>query len=167
MFVEESENLKMMSEIFRGHGRTGFMIPLSLMIGLTPAICEELLFRGYVQTRLTRTAGAAMGILLSSVLFAAFHMDFVHSVAVFPLGLFLGFVAWRSGSIFPAMLGHFLNNVTSVIAVILAPQGESDVLALPIAMVSLSVIGTGIIGFMGVLALTLFCAQSQGPRFFT
>jgi membrane protease YdiL (CAAX protease family) len=82
-------------------------------------------------------------------------MDFVHIVAVFPLGLFLGFVSWRSGSIFPAMLGHFVNNVISVIAVVLAPHGETDVLALPIAMVSLSVMGTGIIGLIAVVALSV------------
>ena len=151
----------MLSDIFRGHGQSGFMIPLSLMIGLTPAICEELLFRGYVQTRLTRTAGAAWGILISSLLFAAFHMDFVHSVAVFPLGLYLGYIAWRSGSLFPAMLAHFVNNVTSVIAVILAPQGETDALALPVAMVSLSVIGMGMIGLLGVVVLTLYYGRPE------
>ncbi len=156
MFVEESETLKTMTEIFRGHGRSGFLVPLALMIGLTPAICEELLFRGYIQTRLTRTAGPAMGIVIASMLFAAFHMDTVHIIAVFPLGLYLGFIAWRSGSLFPAILGHFVNNVTSVIAVVFAPAGETDVLALPIAMVSLSVIGTGIIGLVAVIALSVY-----------
>ena len=153
-FMTESENLQMMTEIFRGHGETGFLVPLALMIGLTPAICEELLFRGYVQTRLTRTAGPAVGVLLASALFALFHLDPVHIVAVFPLGLYLGFVTWRSGSLLPAMMGHFVNNAISVIAVVLAPQGETDVLDLPIAMVSLSIIGTGIISVLAVIAVS-------------
>lgn len=157
MLVEESDNLKMMSEVFRAHGQSGWLIPLSLMIGATPAICEELLFRGYIQTRLTRTVGPALGIFLSSLLFAAFHMDWVHIVAVFPLGLFLGYVTWRSGSLYPAILGHFINNVTSVIAVVYAPQGETDVFALPIAMISLSVMGTGIIGLVAVIVLSFAC----------
>jgi membrane protease YdiL (CAAX protease family) len=132
------------------------------MIGATPAICEELLFRGYVQTRLTRTVGPAVGILISSVLFAAVHMDWVHIIAVFPLGLFLGFVSWRSGSLYPAMLGHFINNVISVIAVVYAPQGETDVFAVPIAIVSLSVIGMGIIGLIAVGVLTI--ARGRPPQ---
>jgi membrane protease YdiL (CAAX protease family) len=154
-FMTESENLKMMTEIFRGHGDSGFLVPLVLMIGLTPAICEELLFRGYVQTRLTRTAGATGGVLLASALFALFHLDLVHIIAVFPLGLYLGFVSWRSGSLIPAMIGHFVNNAVSVIAVVLAPQGETDVLDLPVAMVSLSIIGTGIISVLAVIAVSI------------
>ena len=125
------------------------------MIGATPAICEELLFRGYVQTRLNRAMGPAAGILIASMLFAGFHMDFVHVIAVFPLGLFLGFVAWRSGSLLPAMMGHFVNNVVSVVAVVLAPQNETDVLALPIAMISFSVMSFGLLGILAVIGASV------------
>ena len=89
-FMTESENLEMMSEVFRVHGESGFLIPLALLIGLTPALCEELLFRGYVQTRLNHSFGPIAAILVSSLMFAGFHMDPVHVVAVFPLGVFLG-----------------------------------------------------------------------------
>lgn len=160
-FMEESENLKMMSDIFREHGESGFLIPLTLMISVTPAICEELLFRGYVQTRLTRASGPTWGILIASFLFAVFHMDLVHIVAVFPLGLFLGFVTWRSGSLFPAMIGHFVNNAISVIAVVIAPQGETDTLDVPVAMVSLSIMGTGIIGLSAVIAATVIYGRPR------
>ena len=145
-FVEESESLKTMTDVFIFHGDNGFLIPLALMIGLTPGICEELLFRGYVQTRLNKTAGPIVGITVASLLFAAFHMDPVHIIAVFPLGCYLGFVAWRSGSILPAMLGHFVNNVVSVIAVVMAPDGKTDVLDLPSQVMTLSILVTGIIG---------------------
>ncbi|MEO1528248.1 MAG: type II CAAX endopeptidase family protein [Planctomycetota bacterium] len=125
-FMEESENLQMMSEIFRTHGETGFLIPLALLIGATPALCEELLFRGYIQTRLNTSFGVIAAILISSSLFAVFHMDPVHIVAVFPLGLYLGLISWRSGSLFPAMLGHFVNNTVSVVSVVLSPEADSD-----------------------------------------
>ncbi len=156
MFMDESETLKQMTEIFREHGQSGFLIPLALMIGATPAFCEELLFRGYVQTRLTQSFGPAIGILVASVLFAAFHMDFVHVVAVFPLGVFLGLVAWRSGSLFPAMLGHFVNNVISVVAVVIAPADQADVLSLPTVAISLSIIGAGVLGMSAVSIAAIF-----------
>jgi membrane protease YdiL (CAAX protease family) len=120
--MEQSENLEMMSNIFRQHGETGFLFPLALLIGMTPALCEELVFRGYVGTRLNHAIGPAGGILISSAVFAAFHMDWVHVIAVFPLGLYLGFVAWRSGSLFPAMLAHLFNNSISVFAVVWGPE---------------------------------------------
>lgn len=122
--VEESENLQMMSDIFRAHGRSGFLIPLAFLIGATPAFCEEVLFRGYVQTRLNRSIGPIAGIVISSAMFAMFHVDWVHVIAVFPLGLFLGLVAWRSGSLLPAMLAHFVNNAVSVFSVVLGPEDQ-------------------------------------------
>ncbi|OYP34962.1 type II CAAX endopeptidase family protein [Rhodopirellula sp. MGV] len=122
----ESENLKMMTDVFRGHGESGFLVPLALMIGATPALCEELVFRGYIQTRLNSLVGPGIGIAIASILFAAFHMDLVHVIAVLPLGIYLGVIAWRSGSIFPAMLAHFVNNSVSVFAVVLAPQQEDQ-----------------------------------------
>jgi hypothetical protein len=53
------------------------------------------------------------------------------------------------------MIGHFVNNAVSVIAVVIAPQGETDVLDLPVAMVSLSIIGTGIISVLAVIAVSI------------
>jgi membrane protease YdiL (CAAX protease family) len=150
LLLEESDTLKQMTQVFRGHGQNGFLIPLALMIGATPAFCEEILFRGYVQTRLTRSFGPPVGIILASFLFAAFHLDLVHVVAVFPLGLFLGWVTWQSGSLFPAMLGHFVNNAISVIAVVIAPEAEPDVLALPAITFTLAILAAGIIGMAAV-----------------
>ena len=150
VFMEESESLKQMTQIFRDHGRSGFLIPLALMIGATPAICEELLFRGYVQTRMTRALGPILGIGIASFLFAIFHMDVVHVIAVFPLGLFLGWISWQSGSLFPAILGHFVNNVISVVAVVLAPEADPDVLALPAISFTLSILGAGVLGLAAV-----------------
>lgn len=142
--MDESENLKLMSDIFREHGESGFLIPLALMIGATPALCEELLFRGYVQTRLNRRIGPALGIFLSSALFALFHWDLMHVVAVFPLGVYLGIIAWRSASLFPAMLGHFVNNSISVVAVVLGPESQDQAPSMEMALFLMVVIGVGL-----------------------
>ncbi|KAA1259704.1 CAAX amino terminal protease self- immunity [Rubripirellula obstinata] len=159
MFLNESESLKEMSQIFRDHGASGFLIPLSMMIGLTPAVCEELLFRGYIQTRLVKAWHPIIGILIASFLFAIFHMDLVHVIAVFPMGVFLGWVSWRSGSLIPAMMGHFVNNVISVVAVVMAPEGEADVLAAPVIAVSLAIIALGIAG----MSATVTASIAFGP----
>ncbi len=145
-FMSESESLEFMSNVFRRHCDSGFLIPLAFLIGITPAICEEILFRGYVQTRLVRSFGPAIGVTIASVMFAAFHMDVVHSVAVLPLGFFLGFVAARSGSIFPAVLAHFVNNAVSVVGVAMAPTNETDVFSVPTLMITLSILTAGMIG---------------------
>ena len=84
-------------------------------------------------------------------------------VAVFPLGLFLGWVTWRSGSLFPAMIGHFVNNVISVVAVVLAPDGEAGALALPAFAFVLLILGAGILGLLAVIvASTLYRDPGSG-----
>ena len=161
MFLDESDTLKQMTEIFRGHGQSGFLFPLAMMIGATPAICEELLFRGYIQTRLTDSLGPLLGVGLASFLFAAFHLDPVHVIAVFPLGVFLGWVTWQSGSLFPAMLGHFVNNVISVVGVVVAPEENTEMLALPALAFSLSILGMGLIGMVAVSIASIIYRREQ------
>ncbi len=88
-----------------------------LLIGLLTAIVEEFMFRGVLQTiflRWTKSTHAA--IWITAILFSAFHMEFFGFLPRLMLGLLFGyFVAW-SGSIWPAIWAHFINNGTAVIA---------------------------------------------------
>jgi hypothetical protein len=147
-FMDDSEALKTMTETFRHHGTGGFLIPLAMLIGITPSICEEILFRGFLQPRLTRLMPPALGVILASLAFAIMHMDPVHVIAVFPLGLWLGFISYQSGSLFPAMIAHLVNNVLSVLSV----MGEDTEMidAPPIAMLAFIFVG-GIVGLIGVI----------------
>ena len=81
-----------------------------LFIGLAPGIIEEVLFRGYIQQRLVKRWGVAKGITITSILFALVHVTPHAIAAVVPIGFWLGYIAWRSGSILPAMLCHFFVN---------------------------------------------------------
>lgn len=152
-FIEESETLEAMTSAFRHHATSGFLIPLVLMIGVTPSICEEILFRGFLQPRLTRLMPPFLGVFLASVAFAAMHMDPVHVLGVVPLGLWLGFLSYRSGSLFPAMLGHLVNNVLSVISVIPEDTGALDA---PDFGMTAAIFGVGILGMIGVGAASYF-----------
>jgi membrane protease YdiL (CAAX protease family) len=88
-----------------------------LLIGLVPAIIEEFMFRGVLQTIFVRwTKNTHVAIWITAILFSAFHMEFFGFLPRLLLGALFGyFVAW-SGSIWPAVWAHFLNNATAVIA---------------------------------------------------
>src|SRR6056297_2511350 len=154
-FLPESEALKETAELFRHHGRSGFLLPLALMIGGLPAICEEVLFRGYLQSRLTRRCGGAAGVLIASVIFALFHLDLIHMAAVFPIGLWMGWITLRSGSLLPAMLAHFLNNVLSVLQVVFDPSEQPAMLAFPSLLVFLVIRGSGLAGVAGTILVAV------------
>ena len=79
-------------------------------LALGSASAEELFFRGFVQRGLERTLGATGAIAVAALLFGAAHADAVHTAAALPLGLYLGVLAWRDGSIRTALVAHAANN---------------------------------------------------------
>ncbi len=80
-----------------------------LQLCVASPLVEELLFRGAVQ-RLLRPYGAAAAIAGQAVLFAALHGGVVQIAFALPMGLLLGWTAWRSGSLCAGLLLHGLNN---------------------------------------------------------
>ncbi|GMQ82070.1 MAG: CPBP family intramembrane metalloprotease [Rhodothermia bacterium] len=86
---------------------------LSVM-ALTPAISEELLFRGYIQRQAERSMGIWGGILFSGLIFGLYHVRPTQAVPLSLLGLYLAYITWRSGSIIPAMIVHFANNAFAI-----------------------------------------------------
>ena len=83
-----------------------FITPL--VIGALAGVFEELLFRGPIQTALSRKNSPWVAIIIGAVLFAAAHLD-LHGMGLRAvMGIVLGWTVWRTGSIFPAMLIHGL-----------------------------------------------------------
>lgn len=88
-----------------------------IAIGLFTAIVEELMFRGCMQTVFVKWFGNIhAAVWVTAILFSAFHMEFFGFLPRMLLGVLFGyFTAW-SGSVWPAVWGHFLNNGTAVVA---------------------------------------------------
>jgi ABC-2 type transport system permease protein/sodium transport system permease protein len=84
-------------------------------LAIAPAVFEEFFFRGYFFSAVQKHATAAQTIVLTAVLFGLFHV-FSSVLAVermLPstlLGLVLGWVRWRTGSVLPGMLLHACHN---------------------------------------------------------
>lgn len=85
------------------------------MMALTPAICEEVLFRGYIQRQAERSMGIWGGILFSGIIFGLYHLRLTQAVPLAILGAYLAYLTWRSGSLVPAIVVHFANNAFAVI----------------------------------------------------
>ena len=85
------------------------------VIALAPAVCEELLFRGVVFHAVKAGHRTAAACAVTAVLFGCFHMSLVKFLPTGLMGLVLCIVVWQTGSIYPAMLMHFMNNALSVV----------------------------------------------------
>ena len=84
-------------------------------IAVAPAVCEEILFRGFVQAGLVHQARAAwQGVAATALVFGVFHLDPWRFVMVTVLGLFLGWLRHAGGSLWPAILAHALNNALTL-----------------------------------------------------
>lgn len=93
-----------------------------LFIGITPAVCEELLFRGYMFRAFEKSTKLITTILVTSLVFSMFHLDITGLLPRMFLGALLAYVTWTSDSLYPAMLGHLINNGGIVLAAGLNPE---------------------------------------------
>jgi membrane protease YdiL (CAAX protease family) len=99
-----------------------------IIIGLLPALFEEVCFRGGIQNILTRWFnGPWIAILLTSIIFSAVHISYYGFFVRFSLGIFLGLIFYYSGSLWLNILFHFLYNGVQVTALYLATTSSGNV----------------------------------------
>ena len=116
---------------------TPFGLALAIVVvGLLAPIGEELFFRGYMLTRLRQAWSPGPAILVSAIAFGIIHGEWVHGLLAAGIGVYLGLVTERSGSVVPAMICHAVNNTASVLlsAWLGSPHGHALNAALVIAM---------------------------------
>lgn len=97
-----------------------------LALCVMPAIAEELLFRGAFQG-LMRPCGSAAAIFAPALLFGVLHLDLAQGLTAFACGVFLGWLAERSGSILPGMLLHLVNNTLAFLTIYLRYYAPAEV----------------------------------------
>ena len=91
-------------------------IVMMALIGMTLApICEEILFRGFLQPLLVRSWGAAPGILVAAVAFGLMHLQeygysWRHGLLITAAGASFGWMRYRTGSTKAAALMHATYN---------------------------------------------------------
>lgn len=94
---------------------SGSLLSIVLAMAVVPAIAEEFFFRGFVLSSLHRSS-AIRQIVISGLLFGVFHVisSNVFSIErLLPtafLGLVLGWIAWKTRSLFPGIALHALHN---------------------------------------------------------
>ncbi len=92
-----------------------------LVVAVLPGICEEIMFRGWL-IRFFEGKQARYAVIVSALLFAIFHLDPFRLLPTFLLGLLLGWLTVRSGSIVNSMLSHAVNNALALLVVTFATQ---------------------------------------------
>ena len=113
--LKESQAMEITVAFLKVDNWSGLLLNI-LIIGVIPALGEELLFRGVIQKELFSIYGKIhMSIWITAFLFSAMHLQFLGFIPRFLIGGLLGYLFYWSGSIWLPILAHFVNNAGAVI----------------------------------------------------
>ncbi|MCL2664369.1 MAG: CPBP family intramembrane metalloprotease [Defluviitaleaceae bacterium] len=106
-------------------GMTSMPLPATLLIiAVTPAVCEEIVFRGYILRAYNRL-GIFKAALISGLFFAFIHLDPQQFLYTFMMGALLAYLVYYTRSVYAGVLVHFLSNALQVVLVYILPPQES------------------------------------------
>lgn len=133
------------------------LLTMLFLVGMLPAIGEELFFRGILQKLFIQIFKKAWpGIIFTGFLFSAIHMQFMGFFPRMALGIVLGALYWYSGSLYASMLGHFVFNAISIVFVYLKVADLDSK-----AGYSLGFSAIGIVSIVGVVYLLRYLRKKS------
>lgn len=101
------------------------VVAAALIVGVGAGVGEELLFRGYMLTRLRERWGPRVAVVVSAALFGLVHFDPWHSTFAFAVGLLLGWLSLRAGTVRSTIAAHVANNLVSVAGMVVGDPTEA------------------------------------------
>jgi membrane protease YdiL (CAAX protease family) len=132
-----------------------------LSVGLAPAVCEEVVFRGALLRGLASRLSPPVALLIASAMFSAYHFKPVQMLPTFTLGLALGALSLRAGSILPSVVAHFLNNAMAIVV----HRQESEPLARGLTEhPHVALAGFGVLFTAGVVVIALAPLAPPAPQ---
>ena len=128
------------------------------VVAFTPAICEEILFRGLVQKNVSLSTNAVKGFVITGIIFGLYHFNPFLAVPLIALGIYFSFLRYRSRSIIVPMIAHFVNNTISTVGVYVYGYDNSDMPSILSENQSvISVLSTTILFILiFILAMTMY-----------
>ena len=113
-----------MTDVFTKGTSIGLLLLNLFVVAFLAAFSEELFFRGMLQKVLIECfKNKHIGIWIGAIFFSAFHMQFFGFLPRMLMGAYLGYLFVWSGSIWPGMIAHFINNGMAVFLVWLSNKG--------------------------------------------
>ncbi len=125
-------------------------------IGVIPAVCEEIMYRGYVMRCFEKSWGIKVAIIVSGFIFGAYHLQPSNLLPLTALGIIFAYITYVSDSLIPAIVAHLLNNGGQVVASSYYPemldQEITPDMELPWMLIMASlIISTALLYFIGML----------------
>ncbi|MDZ4808423.1 MAG: type II CAAX endopeptidase family protein [Bacteroidota bacterium] len=138
MKEQEADAAKTIQVLLSKHTIKDLILNIICIAGLA-AVGEELLFRGVAQRLLIKLCKSPWaGIIISAFLFSAMHVQFYGFLPRFVLGILLGAIYWYSGSLWTAILAHFVYDAALIVLVYFNPESLNDENTLNLSNIAVS-----------------------------
>lgn len=101
----------------------GGLFPAAITVAILPAVCEELLFRGFLLSGFSSSMGKWPAIILCGCLFGALHLQPLQMPFTALVGIGLAYAALETGSVFIPIIMHCAHNLLLLLIVRAASAG--------------------------------------------
>ncbi len=112
---------KLLKDLVQQHFITAFLV-----LAVAAPLLEEYLFRGIILKYLLHKTTPWRAIMISSLAFALFHLNIWQGIGAFIMGMFFGYLYWRTGSLFYPVLLHFMNNALATLMMAVKNENLED-----------------------------------------
>ncbi len=107
LFPEEfSSTNSGLTDVLMGQGK----LVTYMIVAFAPAICEEMLFRGFVFSGFKNSYKKWTAIIISAIIFGVFHTSLIRLIPTAILGGVFAYLVYSTGSLFSSMICHCFNN---------------------------------------------------------
>jgi sodium transport system permease protein len=114
---------------------------LIALVGISPAICEEAIFRGFLFSSLRDRVPTAVLIGGTALAFGLFHLSIYRLFGTTALGVVMGLLVWRTRSIYTSALFHAINNSLALVGAFALSSSDALELELPSWAIALASVG--------------------------
>ncbi len=116
IFPDNTNDVQALTDFIMGEDLS--FLPLSIILALSPAICEEAIMRGVLLSHFRGLKKEWIGILCVGIAFGILHLSPVKFLSTGVLGACLAYLVVKKNNIILPMIVHFLNNMLSVVSVV-------------------------------------------------
>lgn len=161
-YYEFITNYDTMINHFVGKDNLLYLFRAIVVVGLFPAVCEEILFRGFLQRNLEESMRPSSAILITAFIFGVSHLNPVDFIPLFAIGLYFGIIAYNTKSITIPIILHFLNNSITVIMIYFSRQDSSLLQRKMPLITSVFLLFFGFIAFYSLNVLMVKISNKKG-----
>ena len=150
MMRQMEESAKALTERFLNTSSVGMMFVNLFVMAFLPAVCEEMMFRGWLQRVLGKSVSCHTAIWVAAFVFSAIHFQFYGFIPRMLIGAALGYLYYYTGSLWAPIVAHFTNNAAAVVTAFLTYNGYTSI--------DFDVIGTGDTWYLSVASVAVCVA---------